>query len=174
MVDQQLRDCLADAIHALVSGFITNDEFEDGLLAAGIPLTAAPSRWPDPAIGPIGEAAWCLYSDTHLYRLTGRHKLAPEHRREVLRWVLFLRSDLEYEWPSIRLINPALFSLSGCLLSLLTAGILPRGRFAREFAAWQRAGDHNVWPFIRRADYNLVYQAHCPVASPRAGAAGRA
>jgi len=43
MIDRPLRDCLAGAIHALAAGFITNDEFEDGLLAGGVPL-AVPSR----------------------------------------------------------------------------------------------------------------------------------
>jgi hypothetical protein len=171
MVDRVLRDRLADAIHELAAGFITNDEFEDGLLAAGIPLATDPSRWPDPAIGPIGEVAWCLYSDTHPYRLNGRHKLPPEGRRAALRWVLFLRSDLEYEWPPFRLINPALVSLSGCLLSLLTLGILPRRRFAREFASWQQAGEYGLWPFFRRSDYDAVHRQHCPLAGLPVGAA---
>ncbi len=172
MVDRVLRDRLADAIHDLAAGFLTNDAFEDGLFEAGIPLATDPSRWPDPAIGPIGERAWCLYSDTHPYPLTGRHKLPPEGRRQVLRWVLFLRSDLEYEWPQFRLINPALVSLSGCLLSVLTLGILPRWRFAREFAEWQRSGEYSVWPFLRRSDFDEASRQHCPFAGLPVGAAG--
>jgi len=172
MVDRALRARPADAIHALAAGLITNDEFEDGLLADGIPLAVDPHRWLDPSIGPIGEAAWCLYSDTHAYRLAGRYKLSPEARREALRWVLFLRSDLEYEWPPFRLINPALVSLSGCQVSLLTFGILSRRWFAREFTEWQRAGEYVVWPFFRRTDYDAVYRQHCPFAGMPARAAG--
>jgi hypothetical protein len=80
----------------------------------------------------------------------------------VLRWVLFLRSGLEYEWPSFRLINPALVSLPRCLLSLLTFGVLSRRRFAREFTEWQRAGEYVVWPFFRRTGYDAVHRAHWP------------
>lgn len=167
MVDRTLRDRLADAIQALIAGCITNYEFGDGLLKDGILLDADPSRWPDQAIGPIGYAAWCLYSDTDEYTLSGPHKLSLAVRREVLRWVLFLRSDLEYEWPSF---NPML-SLSGCLLSLLTLGISARLQAKRSIATWQRAGEQDVWPFIRRSDYDAVYRQHCPLAGLPMGAA---
>lgn len=39
MIHRTRRDCLADAIHALAAGLITNDEFEESLLRNGIPLS---------------------------------------------------------------------------------------------------------------------------------------
>ncbi len=172
MVDRTLRDRLADAIQALIAGCITNYEFEEGLLKDGIPLLADPSRWPDPVIGPIREVAWLfLYDDTREYRLAGRDKLSLADRREVLRWVLFLRSELEYEWPRFRFTQLNHLSPSGCLLSLLTLGISSRRQHRQDFATWQQAGEYDVWPFFRRSDYDAVYRQHCPLAGLPMGAA---
>jgi hypothetical protein len=171
MINRTQRDCLADAIHALAAGLITNDEFEESLLRGGILLLADPSCCLDSAIGPISESAWCLYSDHYTYRLVGQHRLSAERRRDVLRWVLFLRSDLEYEWPPFRLINPALVSLSGFLLWLLTFGVLTRRRFARQFADWQIRGKYGVWPFFRHSDFEAVSRQNCPFTALRTGSA---
>jgi hypothetical protein len=80
---------------------------------------------------------------------------------------MFLRADLEYEWPAIRFINPALVSSIGCFLSLLTFGLWAtqkRQQGQREFAKWRRAGDYDVWPFLRRSEYVAIYRQFCPLA----------
>ena len=164
MVDHEQRECLADAVHALAAGMITNDAFPELLRSGGIRFLDYPWRYRDAALGPIIEHAWCLYHEDYEYKLAGRHRLTAERRHEVLRWVLFLRSELEYEWPRFRFINPALASLDGCLLSLLTFGILPCLRQSREFKKWQQSGDFSVWPFVRRSDYDAVRREFCPFA----------
>jgi hypothetical protein len=164
MVDMVKRNLLADAIHELVAGIKTNDEFQEFLWDHGFQFLVAPTRYQDASIGPILDSAWCLYSDATEYRLVGRYRLPRENRRQVLRWIMFLRADLEYEWPAFRFINPTLVSLLGCLLSLLTCGIWANQKSRREFAKWRRAGDYEVWPFLRRSDYEAVYHRFCPFA----------
>jgi hypothetical protein len=91
----------------------------------------------------------------------------------VLRWVLFLRADLEYEWPPLRFLNPVLLlPVSGCLLSLLTLGLWPRlARAQSEWQRWRASGQLEVWPFLRRTDYERVYRTFCPLAYHAPGTA---
>jgi len=44
--------------------------------------------------------AWQLYDDMFRHRADGPHALAKDDRRSVARWVLFLRTDIEYSWPN--------------------------------------------------------------------------
>ena len=82
MVDIDARRRLSDALRALVAGLVTNDEFE-----ARLPDLRSADR----AIGALfHHGAWFLYSDLSEHRLTGRHALSPQARRDVARWVLFL------------------------------------------------------------------------------------
>lgn len=162
MVDRERRTLLADAIHGLLGGFLSNYEFEEWLETHDFPVFRHPSAYQDAAIGPIVEWAWCLYGDQREYRLVGRNRLNRQYRRDVVRWILFLRSGLEYEWPECRFINPAFLSLSGCLFFLVTLGIGPRIIGRRQFAAWSASGDFSVWPFLRWCDYEVEHRAVCP------------
>ncbi len=66
MIDTHARSQLAEAIRALVSGAISNDEFE----------ARVPSSGDDPAIAEVfGQGAWMLYSDLHTHRLSGTYRL---------------------------------------------------------------------------------------------------
>lgn len=138
MIDREARDTLAQAIRALGAGTISNDAFERRRQPA---LGSA-----DPAVAAIDrEGAWQLYDDFQEHRLRGRYALTRGGRSEVARWVLFLKTDLPYEWPLLR--GPGLFLLG--LANLLTLGIAGRG-----YAGWfGRQGDIDVWPFVRQADY---------------------
>ena len=164
MVDRESRDLVADAIHGLAAGLLTNDQFEDSTRGVLAPPRGRPSRLLDPALRPILDRAWCLYGDDREYRLAGPHRLSPDARREILRWVLFLRSDTAYEWPPFGFVNPELETWSGCLLGLLTAGRVPLQRWRRQFAEWQLLGEWAVWPFLRRVDYDQVSRHFCPFA----------
>jgi hypothetical protein len=97
MIDRPARDQLSRNLRLLVSGKISNDQFEDG-----IPETS------DAAIVAFAGMAWLLYSDMYQQRLVGRYAIEPSARREVLRWVLFLDSDYHYCWPKMYLpgLNP--------------------------------------------------------------------
>ncbi|ABI59616.1 hypothetical protein [Nitrosomonas eutropha] len=138
MIDREARDRFAQAIRALVAGTITNDQFEDIRLPS---LNTA-----DPAIAAIyQEGAWHLYSDLEEHRLRGKHALSPKDKSHVARWVLFLKTDLPYEWPELR--GMRFFALG--LANLFTFGLA--NRF---YANWfKQQGEVEVWPFIRQADY---------------------
>lgn len=166
MVDRKHRDLLADAIHELIIGRISNDEFASRVIGEyGMNPLKSPDRWQDAAIGPMVERAWCLYSDDNEYRLSGAYSLTREVRAEVLRWILFLRSDSEYEWPPIRFINPffASASISGCLLSLLTLGMWGRAEAKRSFEEWIKSGEFSVWPFHSLSEFEQAYSEFCPL-----------
>jgi hypothetical protein len=139
MVDREARTQLAELTRHLVGGRVTNDEFEDRLS-----LHSA-----DPAVWEIfSSGAWFLYSDDREHRLTGKYRLSKDARREVARWILFLKTDLEYEWPRLGRIR-SLLLLLGNLLSVGLVSVAYR-RYLR------RVGDWDVWPFLRRSDYDLA------------------
>src|SRR5262249_7051323 len=140
MIDRERRNLLGDAIHELVGGFLSTDEFDHWLYTHDFWVFRHPSDYQDAAIGPIVENAWCLYGDECEYRFVGRNRLNQQRRRQVMRWILFLRTDLEYEWPVFRFINPMFLSLSNFLFSVVTLGIGPRIRGIRYFKEWSALG----------------------------------
>lgn len=94
MVDVSARRELSQNLRRLVTGRMTNDEFDE--------LVYDPScDSADGAVRNIAEFGYCLYSSDLLcpYKLKGRHAVSAEVRRTAARCVLFLRSALEYEWP---------------------------------------------------------------------------
>lgn len=136
MIDREARDKLAEGIRALAAGQITNDQFEDGRVNY---------RSQDPAItGIFDSGAWHLYDDLSEHKLAGQYRLTRDAKAEIARWILFLKTDNEYEWPKSPWYWP--------LASLLTFGLLSLVR-----GAWfRRQGDIDVWPFLRRSDYERV------------------
>jgi len=135
LIDRASRDSLAQLARHFVAGRITNDELEGRLPDSG-----------DPAIHEIWwNALWGLYDDLHEHRLVGRYYIPKESRTDLARCILFLKTDLEYEWTAY---PPEPKILSG-LLSILTLGTANRVMARR----WRRQGDSSVWPFIREADY---------------------
>jgi len=141
MVDQAGRTALAEHLRRLASGRLTNAEFDDVRL----------DRSGDEALVAIGDAGWSLYDDFFVYRLRGRRALTRDAREAVARWILFLDSDLPYEWLARR---PTLKSI---LYALVTFGSSAR----RDRQRWEASGPHHVWPFFRETDY------HKALANPR-------
>jgi hypothetical protein len=90
------------------------------------------------------HGAWHLYDDFRTERLTGEWKRDKTGRREVARWILFLQSGREYEWPTLG--AEAAFKR---FLTRLTCGrlVFPGSRLA-DF------GDIDVWPFVRVEDFD--------------------
>nr|CAP47510.1 putative integron gene cassette protein [uncultured bacterium] len=143
MVDHEARTQLAESVRHLVAGRITNDDFEDG-----VPYSKA-----DPAIGEVFfDGAWNLYSDLHEHKLVGRYRLPDSSRPEVARWILFLKTDLEYEWKVLHGLNWLAFPFG----NLLTLGLL--GVFLRR--RWAKGGDVSVWPFYRESDFKTALNQH--------------
>jgi hypothetical protein len=149
MIDRTARDTAALLIRRFAAGRLTNDEFDE----------AFPRSRLDQALSAIEGRAWHLYDDFETHRLTGRHGLTRAGRREIARWVLFLHSEVEYEWPWFNWYRGARRRGSGrALLNLLMMGWL-EARMAREeagMAAFQRTGDFAVWPFFRPPDFEAA------------------
>lgn len=141
MIDRAARDQLSRNLKLLVSGNITNDQFERG----------APTREEDAAIMAFTDMAWLLYSDMKEHRLVGWHSIQPSNRREVLRWILFLDGNLEYCWPRISL--PGLSPLRRAR-PIVTRWLNGPNTISYERAAeFLAAGDYNAWPFISQSEY---------------------
>ena len=154
-IDRAGRDRLAECIHQLAAGMVSNREFERKAEFASA----------DDAIrGVFFGGPWVLYDDLRIYRLRGRDRLDPRVRRDAARWVLFLKTDLPYEWPA----TP--FGLLGGIVYVL-ANVLTLGRVGRRARRqFARHGDIAVWPFVRRADYEAALSRppylNGPTASP--------
>ena len=135
IIDRNARDNFSELLRHLASGQITNDQFEDSL-----PLNSK-----DPAVNAVfWNGAWMLYDDLREYKLKGKYRLPKEAKHEIAKWILFLKSDLPYEWPSVLWLN----RFPGYIIHILTLGI-----------AWiftdyklKKAGDIEAWPFIRLED----------------------
>ncbi len=136
MIDRTARDSLLILLRHLASGQVSNEEFE----------LKAPIQSHDTAISNLRNAAWGLYSDYYEHKLAECHALEPEDQQHVARWILFLQTDSEYEWPKY-----------GCTgIVRLVAWIISFGVVPRHFdRAWKRNGDFSVWPCLRRKDYEL-------------------
>jgi hypothetical protein len=94
MIDRNARNELAAAIERLVSGEMTNDEFDNGYF----------ERWSesaDPAVFELAGFGWSLYDDmrAHPYRLEGGDAVSEAARHIADHALLFLQTDREYEWP---------------------------------------------------------------------------
>ena len=138
MADIEARIKLSELIRQLVAGLITNDQFEDRI-----------PRSSDPAVHEVYfSGIWDLYTDLYEYRLVGGDRVPRETRRVLARYILFLKSGLEYEWPRQSWWQ-FLLSFGAALLTL---GLSNRW-YRRSFA---KAGDVDVWPFIREQDFEVA------------------
>jgi hypothetical protein len=140
MIARTERTQLALQLRRLASGRISNDDFEDG----------TPRHSPDAAVQELFLFGWSLYHDYSTYRLRGRQAPSREVLDIVARCVLFLDSDLEYEWPE----HPPRRAL-GWIVALLTLGWVDIRRLGA-WQQWRRTGDFEVWPFFRRTDCELA------------------
>ena len=131
MIDKESRSQLAHLLRQLSVGQIANDQFEDQL-----------PRSKDRAVREVIGQAWLLYDDMREHKLVGPSK---KDRPEVARWILFLQTDFEYEWPSL----PAWLRIIGFMPSILTLGLV----WAPYRMWFERQGDCSVWPFLRDEDF---------------------
>jgi hypothetical protein len=124
----------ADAVRDFMGGSISNREYE----------RRYPRTKGDPALRAIYIALWFGYSDTSEHTMTGKHALNDEGRALVERCVLFLRTDLEFQWPV-----PSSLCLWYSFLRLVGLGWIVRRLAAQDMSM----GDADVWPFLRKTDY---------------------
>ncbi len=119
MIDRPARRQLAQALRHFVAGVIGQNEFENRI----------PRGSKDIAVNEIAAESWGLYSDYEEdYWLVGKNKLDSKARKIVLKWILFLYTDLEYErrpqyWIILNIIFVILlFGL--CFVSTVTYSLL--------------------------------------------------
>lgn len=137
MVDRKARDEFAGLLRHLVTGQITNDEFEN----------RAPLSSKDLAIFEIWWlAAWPLYDDFDEHTLTEEYRASDDERREIAKCVLFLKTDQEYQWPRHSTLKAFLMDLK-FLVSFGRAGV-----YSSKELLDATAGDLEVWPFIHPKD----------------------
>ena len=130
MIDRSSRDKTAELLRHLISGQITNFDFEEQL----------PSSM-DAAVKAITSSAWCFYDDFEKHKLKGNKALSKDLKKKLARWIMFLYTDLEYEWPPIS--APGLRPLNHSLISRL----LGNPAKERKFMIF---GEYEVWPFISK------------------------
>jgi hypothetical protein len=131
MVDRVARNQLAERLRHLAVGLISNDRFEN-----------ASRRSKDAAIAELEwRLAWPVYDDMREHRLIHEYALTYGQRRDFARAILFLKTDLEYEWETKR-------GFRGFLDSAFR--LRPLRRIPPVHV---KAGDLRVWPFFRRTDY---------------------
>ena len=135
MIDRVARITLAEQIRHLVAGLTTNDEFEERVLDVE---TADRAYWA------VVDQAWYLYSDLYRHKLTGSRALSKNDRRIISTFVLFLHSDLEYEWTE----HPCT-GVPRIILGIVSLGWLPKYFDER----WKLQGDYEVYPFFRLSDF---------------------
>jgi hypothetical protein len=141
MIDPQARSTLAEATRALVAGRITNYQFDDRI-----------PKSPDAAVREIyNKGLWLLYCDLRQYRLAGTDRLKAQERSMAARCVLFLKSNLSYDWPVLSGPSSVLLAV----LNLLTFGIAGRAYSNRACAG----RDIAYWPFVSAAQYSDALQS---------------
>jgi len=105
------------------------------------------------------RSLWQTYSEDVPHKLEGKHALTQQSLEYYNRCLLFLGSNLEYEWPDEkgRFFQVAGF---GPVIRILTFGLsyfvdkVLEKRAKSFMDKYRHAGDFEVWPFIRKSDYD--------------------
>ncbi len=150
--DRPDRIILAEAMRQFASGTITNDQFED---------LCPKNSHDDLAIGELFNVCWLLYDDMHEHKMRGRYRLGKFQREIFARCVLFLHTDLEYEWGKRAKwlwVRPN--QRSGYFDQIMFTSISRRARNLQkrllreeDKLAKQELIDDRIWPFHSRRDY---------------------
>jgi len=164
MVDSIRRKKLALHLRFLVTGQITNDEFENSVMD-DVTFGWLPEQFyradgcttDDPLIRAVVEYTWCLYSDLENHKLVGKFKLTEFQEKEIARMILFLHSNQEYNWDYFDLTNPLMrFSFSEMMRSILTFGKYlndQKKTRQRQYEEMKSMGDFDYWPFKIKTDF---------------------
>ena len=150
MIDTDSRRNAAELIERFRDGEISNFEFADS--------------WPrydgrDRALKAVETMLWRSYSDLDEHTLAEEgHELTSEVRDIFDRCILFLRSDLEYQWPEDNFIGIRGLGSFGRIFTLGLSVFLDRARERREkrrLVALRVVGENAVWPFFETEEYTL-------------------
>jgi hypothetical protein len=149
MVNHGARQAAAQLVRLFKDAAITNEQFEND--------------WPyvkeDRALLAIRSWLWRFYDDFKTHTLSGDLALSAEGRALFDRCELFLRSNLEYEWPVANFYGGDGIGLLPLIHSFglfLPFHFWLKIHYSRIQKALVRSGDVAVWPFIRRSDYETM------------------
>lgn len=133
MVDIEARKVAAEIVRRFVGGNFSNFELENQFPASK-----------DPALWAIEDSLWCFYDDLEEHKLEGKWSIPEETKKLMLRWVAFLYSDQEYQWPKISYpgVRPIVYGFWGRLFNM-----------HKKQAAFLSVGDIALWPFISKESY---------------------
>ena len=135
MVNRDKRSAAADLIQRLLDGKLPGDTFLDEF----------PRDRNDRALPAVYERLW-FYFDDRRTQLLSRDDPGYDRPRELLeRCRDFLRTDLEYDWPSTFRAP-----LSLILLRLFGTRAAAKNLERREAEKLTQFGDLEEWPFHRR------------------------
>ncbi|WP_422930860.1 hypothetical protein [Singulisphaera sp. PoT] len=182
MIERCGREELARCLRMLVSGAMTNDDFDDRHYEHWLDSG-------DAAVSEVSQFGWSLYSSDLLwpYKLEGRYAVSEEILETANRALLFLATDLDYEWPrnvkgavpywvpwgqgcylvvGLILLFSAigqawpltlLLGLLGALLASMTVHwLVTNRRRTEEMERFFASGDFSVWPFLCREDFLIA------------------
>lgn len=141
MIDRNARKRTSDVLKKLALGKMTSYECENELL--GLYPNSN-----DPAIFAIYRTVFEMGGENdkplaHLFVRGG------EMRKRICRWIYFLKTDLEYEWPKEQLA-PGIRDFYKPNLLDKFFGLNSRITLSKK--KYISRGDYQVWPFFRRAD----------------------
>jgi hypothetical protein len=136
MVDRHARDIAASVLREFMEGSLSNQEYEKKY----------PRSKDDPALWEIYVQVWFFYSDVKTHKLTGKHAPNEEQRAFLERCILFLKSNNEFQWPRQKL-RPWYG-----ILRLLGFG----RTLKRQEEAEMSIGDKDVWPFLKKGQYEQM------------------
>ena len=139
MIDRIARNAMAEAPRHYLAGLSTNFRFDDALHE----IQSA-----DVAIKAIRTQLWLIYDDLREHRAKNDWQLSEHQREIVVRTILFLKSDIEYQWPTV----PAWYITLRPLIGVMTLGkalrLLDR--------AYEFRDVDDVWPFRNAAEIHAA------------------
>lgn len=133
------RNLLAENLRHYLSGTITNFEFMDRIETI--------YRTNDKGVKAIEHEFWFCYSDLKKHKNVGKHKLSEETENIIKRYILFLKSDNEYEWK-----DPKFPNVINWFLNVIKFGICHKKSQEKE-SENTGFGDERVWPFFRETEF---------------------
>lgn len=130
MIDRPARQHLAESMRQMLAGTIDNLEFDYRELEES----------EDAGVQEIWYGVWLCYDDftSHTLRMTDGQIL------DCKRCIIFLHSDLEYEWPES---EPDLVKRAVRMIGEI---LKKAGDVSKDSG---QDLDYSVWPFARRSDF---------------------
>jgi hypothetical protein len=156
MIDREARQLALNALHRFLNCETDSDEYE---AEYPLPVLFGRKESKDRVIQAVYSMSWNWFDDVYPHKLDHECALELEIQQIADRCLLFLASDLEYEWHENN------FMQTGYTGSVLTSlNIIQRVPSVVERISNhldQPEGDAAVWPFFRSADLDLY---HIPTA----------